>query len=129
MAGANGGTRGDLHLVVTVSSNGLFERRGDDLICEVPITLVEAALGAQIEVPTKSGQAELTIPPGTQSGQLLRLKGMGVPHLREKGCGDQLVRVKVAVPKRLSRRQRELLEQLRETLDDDPRSGLAGYSL
>ena len=93
-----------------VSPNGLFERRGDDLICEVPVTFAEAALGAEVTVPTKDGTATLKVPPGTQSGQVLRLAGMGVPRLREKGAGDQLVRVKVAVPKKLSRQQRELIE-------------------
>jgi len=123
-AGANSGPRGDLHLTVTVAENGLFSRRGDDLMCEVPITFAEAALGAEISVPTKDGTAKLKIPPGTQSGQMLRLAGMGVPKLKGKGCGDQLVRVKIAVPRKASKRERELIEELAELDKEDPRASL-----
>lgn len=127
LAGVGGGPRGDLHLVVKVTPNGFFERRGNDLICEVPVTFAEAALGAEITVPTKDGTATLKVPPGTQSGQVLRLAGMGVPRLRDKGAGDQLVRIKVTVPKRLSRQQRELIEALAGSSHEDPRAKLNQY--
>ncbi len=119
-AGRQGGPRGDLLLRVNVTPDPYFERRGHDIHAEVPVTFVEAALGADITVPTVKGSAKLKVPPGTQSGQLLRLKGLGVPR-RQGGVGDQYVRVKITVPRRLSRRQRELLEELRATVDERPR--------
>ncbi len=125
-AGARGGQRGDLYLKVCVRENGFFKRVGDDLVCEVPITFAEAALGAEIKIPTKDGQATLKIPPGTQSGQVLRLRGMGVPKARG-GCGDQLVRVKVTVPKSPSRRARELIESLARECPENPRKDIENY--
>jgi len=123
-AGRGGGPSGDLVLRVVVAPHQFFERDGDDLHCEVPVTFVEAALGAEIKVPTMTGSATLKVPPGTRSGQSLRLKGMGMPKLRGAGSGDQYVKAMVTVPKRLSKRQRELLEEMQETWQEDARADL-----
>jgi molecular chaperone DnaJ len=123
-SGVAGGAHGDLYLVVKVKPHPFFERQGDDLYIEVPITIAEAVLGAEIEVPTKDGPVKMRIPPGTNCGQLFRLKGMGVPHLKGGGCGDQYVRVKIVVPKNLTPKQRALFEELAKTLDENPRSAL-----
>lgn len=129
MAGTRGGERGDLMLRVRVGKHAFFDRSGDDITCEVPVTFAEAALGAEITVPTKDGRATLRVPPGTQSGQTLRLRGMGFPKLRGGGTGDQLVTVKVVVPKKLSRKARELVEELGREANDDPRAHLANVRL
>lgn len=122
--GTHGGAPGDLYLVIKVRPHPFFERRGDDLYIEVPITITEAALGAEIEVPTKDGPVKMRIPPGTSSGQVFRLRGMGIPHLKGGGTGDQYVRVKVVVPKKLTQRQRELFEQLARVSNENPRTNL-----
>lgn len=124
-----GGRRGDLILVTQVLEDGFLKRRGDDLICEVPITFAEAALGAEIRVPTKDGRVKLTIPPGTQSDQVFRLAGLGVPHLKGKGSGDQLVKVVVTVPKRVSRRARDLIEEWSREEPENPRAQIEHYRL
>ncbi len=111
-AGLFGGSPGDLYIVVEIAPHDVFTRQGDDLYCEVPITFPQAALGATIKVPTLFGEEELKIPPGTQSGETFVLRGKGIPHLKGRGQGDQYVTVKVTTPKRLSRRVRQLLEEL-----------------
>lgn len=123
--GRHGAPAGDLFLTVKVGANPFFERKGNDLHCEVPITFPEAALGAEISVPAITGQAKLRIPAGTRSGQTFRLKGMGVPHSGNRRAGDQYVKVNVVVPERLTREQRNLLEQLSSEWTEDPRRGLA----
>lgn len=105
------GTAGDLYLEVRVKSHQFFTRDDSDLICEVPVSFVKAALGTDIEVPTLEGKARVKIPTGTQSHQIFRLKGKGVVRLGGYGRGDQLVRIIVEVPKNLSDEQRELLNQ------------------
>lgn len=110
-AGTRGGPTGDLYVYIFVKPNNLFTREGDDVICEVPISIVQATLGDEIEVPTLDGKVKLRIPEGTQSGVTLRLKEKGIPHLRGHGRGDQHVRVKVVTPKKLTERQRELLRE------------------
>ncbi len=109
-AGAYGGHPGDLYLVIHVKEHEIFERQGDDLLCEIPIKFTLAALGGTIEVPTLSGKASLKIPSGTQSGTTFRLKGRGLPGLRSGQVGDQLVRVHVEVPTHLTPEQRKKLE-------------------
>jgi molecular chaperone DnaJ len=111
-SGHRGGPSGDLYVVIHVQPHEFFKREGDDLFCKIPITFSQAALGAEIEVPTLKSKAKLKIPPGTQSGTIFRLKGEGIPHLGEKGRGDQLVEVNVVTPKKLSRKQRDLFEEL-----------------
>ncbi len=108
----SGGPRGDLFCYVYVEEDRFFHRAGDDVVCEVPVTFSQVALGATIEVPTLRGKAQVKIPPGTQSGQIFRLRGQGFSHIRGYGQGDQIVQVVVETPKKLTRRQRELLEEL-----------------
>jgi len=108
-AGNRGGQPGDLYVYIFVKSHKLFTREGDDVICEVPITIVQAALGDEIEVPTLDGKVQLRIPEGTQTATVFRLKDKGIPHLRGSGRGDQHVKVKVITPKKLTDRQKELL--------------------
>jgi len=108
-AGTRGGMPGDLYVYIFVKAHKLFTREGDDVICEVPISIVQATIGDEIEVPTLEGKVSLRIPEGTQSGTAFRLKDKGIQHLRGQGRGDQHVRVKVVTPKKLSERQRELL--------------------
>ena len=113
-AGAPGAPPGDLYVFIRVAEDDLFERDGANIQCEVPITFAEAALGASVRVPTLTGRADLRVPPGTQSGRVLRLRGLGLPSLHNGRKGDLLVRVYVEVPARLSREQRELVERLAE---------------
>lgn len=122
--GRNGGPQGDLYVVVRVAPHAVFARKGKDLTITVPVTFPEAALGADIAVPTLSDSpVTLRIPPGTRSGRTFRVKGKGVPAA--KGAGDQLVTVEVAVPSKLSAAQREAVEALRAASDDEsPRAHL-----
>jgi len=110
-AGGNGGPAGDLYVVLTVREHPLFVRQGHNILCEVPISFTQAALGAEIEVPTIRGKKQVKIAAGTQSGTTMRLRGEGAPDLNGYGRGDQLVRLAVEVPKKLTARQRELLEE------------------
>jgi molecular chaperone DnaJ len=113
----NGSSRGDLHVYVRVRPHPFLERHGQDLLCRVPISFAQATLGARIQVPSLSGPVELTIPPGTQHGQMLRLAGKGLPSLRTKSRGDEVVQVWIEVPRRLSPRQEELLREYAKTED------------
>ncbi|MDH3732840.1 MAG: molecular chaperone DnaJ [Gemmatimonadota bacterium] len=119
-AGPQGGPPGDLIVAVAIEPHERFERRGDDLILDAPVTFSQAATGADIEVPTIMGEARLSIPAGIQSGQVLRLRGQGMPRLRDAGRGDQLVRVHVWTPTELSREQREAFESLASIEDAPP---------
>lgn len=119
--GVSGGPAGDLILKVEVQPHPVFEREGDDIHVELPVTFIEASLGTKVKVPTIDGEVTMTIPPGTQSGKRLRLKGRGVNHLNEPGRGDQYVKINVQVPEKLTARQRELLEEFDETWSVDPR--------
>ena len=110
-SGLNGGPSGDLYVVLHVREHALFTRDGNNVICDAPIGFTQAALGAEIDVPTPHGKMKLKIPAGTQSGNIFRIKGKGVPDVRGYGHGDALVRVMVETPKKLSPRQRELLEE------------------
>jgi molecular chaperone DnaJ len=106
-----GGQPGDLYVVVQVRPHAIFAREGTEVLCEMPISIAQAALGASIEVPTLDGPAKLKIPAGTQSGKVFRLKGRGIPVLQGSGRGDQHVRVLVETPTHLTREQKELLER------------------
>ncbi len=110
-AGSMGGPGGDLYVVIHVADHDVFERQEENLYCEIPIKFTLATLGGIIEVPTLTGRASLKIPAGTQSGTTFRLKGKGIPSLRGGYFGDQMVRVKVEVPKTLTAQQREKLEE------------------
>lgn len=116
--GENGGPRGDLHIYIEVQQDELFVREGADILCEVPVSFPKAVLGATIRVPTLSGEADLKVPAGTQSGAILRLRGLGMPDLRGYRNGDQLVRIIVEVPTRLTRRQRELMQEFENESDE-----------
>ncbi len=109
-AGSNGGPPGDLYVVITVGDHPEFARDGDHILYEAPISFVKAALGATIEVPTIKGKTPLKIPPGTQDGKILRLKGLGFPNLRGHGIGDQVIKIRITIPTKLNAEQRESLE-------------------
>jgi molecular chaperone DnaJ len=113
-AGANGGPNGDLVVVTRVAPSDTYERRGDDLLVQVPVTFPTAALGGKVDVPTPEGVVSLKIPAGSEDGKLLRIKGRGAPRLQGSGKGDVLARVKIQVPKRINKKERELLEELRK---------------
>ncbi|MBZ5516725.1 MAG: molecular chaperone DnaJ [Acidobacteriia bacterium] len=122
--GLRGGGPGDLYIVTEVESHPLFERKGDNIYIKVPVTITEAALGAKVEVPTIDGPATIKIPPGTQSGQRLRLRGKGAPSLRASVRGDQFVEVQVVVPKVADERTKEILRELARLNPEDPRKDL-----
>lgn len=114
-AGQGGGPRGDLYVEIEVREHKLFARDGNDIMCRVPVTFAQAALGADIEIPTLAGRETLTIKPGTQPGDVTRLRGRGMPDPRQKGrIGDLLVEIQVEVPRKLSADQEALLRQLAE---------------
>jgi len=113
-AGVNGGPPGDLYVVIHLRSHGVFQREGDDLHCEMPISFTQAALGGEIEIPTLDGSAKIKVPPETQSGQVFRLRGKGIKGVRATYPGDLLCEVVVETPVRLTERQKELLRELED---------------
>ncbi len=113
-AGYGGAEAGDLYVVTRVAESPTYTRKGNDLVVDVPVPFADAALGSTVEVPTPEGPVSLKVKPGTQDGKLLRIRGRGAPKLTGGGKGDVLARVKVEVPKRLNKKQRELLEELRK---------------
>ncbi|OGD57653.1 hypothetical protein A3I57_01585 [Candidatus Beckwithbacteria bacterium RIFCSPLOWO2_02_FULL_47_23] len=116
-AGADDGTRirfNEFYVTVEVKPDTRFKRDGADIFIDEPITFSQAALGAVVPVPTLDGELKLKVQPGTQSGTLIRLRGQGMPHLQSRGRGDQYVRLIINIPSRLSRRQRQLLEEFEE---------------
>ena len=113
-AGTRGGGNGDLYVYIFVKVHKLFQREGTDVLCEVPVSFVQAALGDNVEVPTLDGKIEMKIPAGIQSGAVLRIKGKGIPFLRSTGRGDQHVKVKVLTPQKLSAKQKDLLKEFGE---------------
>ncbi len=114
-AGYNGGPAGDLHVFVNVRTHSLFERRGDDVWCDLPITLTQAVLGAEVIVPTLDGKVKYSIHEGTQPNDVFKLKGRGIPRLGGRGRGDQYVRIVVEIPKSLNTRQKELIREFERT--------------
>jgi curved DNA-binding protein len=124
-AGVNGGPAGDLYVVTKLKPHEYFRREGADVILDLPLTLTEAALGTEVNVPAPDGsRVRLKVPAGTQSGRIFRIAGKGAPKLKGSGSGDLRVKVKVAVPAELNDRQRELLEQLAEASTEDIRGHL-----
>ena len=113
-SGVNGGPPGDLYVVIHLTEHGVFQREGDDLHCEMPISFSQAALGGEIEIPTLDGSAKIKIPPETQSGQVFRLRGKGIKGVRSTYPGDLMCQVVVETPVRLTDRQKDLLRELEE---------------
>lgn len=126
-AGVNGGPAGDLYVVFHIRSHEFFERDGEDVYCEMPITFAQAALGDEIEVPTLHGKIKLKVPSGTQTGTKFRLRGKGIPNVRGRGQGDQHIIVKVITPTKLTEKQKQLLQEFAEisgsALKDDQEEG------
>ena len=120
-AGSKGGPPGDLFIVTNVAPNEIFTRKGDNIYCTIPITVPEAALGARIEVPTVSGKAQLRIPPGTQTGQVFRLRERGAPSLRGNTRGDQYVEVRIILPKIIDEDSKNLLREFARRNPENPR--------
>jgi len=114
--GSNGGPKGDLYIAINVRPHKYFRRREDDILLDLDVNIAQATLGADVQVPTVDGDATLSIPSGIQPGKVLRMREKGVPHLRNKGRGDQLVLINVEIPKKLDDNQRELFEQLAQNL-------------
>lgn len=114
--GANGGPPGDLYVLLRVQEHPIFDREKDDLYCNVPVNVAQAALGTDVDILTFDGVQNVKIPEGTQKGAKVKLKGLGIPHLQGHGRGDLFVNIDVRIPTKLSREQRKLFEQLRETL-------------
>jgi molecular chaperone DnaJ len=129
-AGAFGGPPGDLYVMLHVKPHAIFHREGPHIICELPVSMVQAALGAQVDVPTLGGVVKMSIPAGTQSGRLFRLKGKGVPDLRAGTRGDQVVRVIVETPTHLTRKQKDLLKRFEAASDEtgERESLVAGFA-
>jgi molecular chaperone DnaJ len=123
-AGYGGAPAGDLYVVTRVEPSKLYERRGDDLVLDVPVTFDEAALGAEVEIPTPDGRVSLKVPAGSNDGKLLRVKGRGAPKLKGDGRGDLLARLRVQVPAKLTKAEREALEELRKAHKGNPRDRL-----
>lgn len=126
-AGVRGGPSGDLYVVLHVKEHDIFQRDGDDIVCEVPIRFVDAALGGEIEVPTLTGKSQIRIPPGTQNGTLFRLKGKGVKNLQGYGYGDLHVRVTVEVPTHLNAAQKAKLQEFAELCDSNVNPLIKGF--
>lgn len=113
--GINGGPAGDLYVVFHIQPHEFFERDGDDVYCEIPVTFAQAALGDELEVPTLHGKVKLKVPAGTQTGTKFRLRGKGIPNVRGRGTGDQHIIVKVITPTKLTEKQKQLLQEFAET--------------
>jgi DnaJ-class molecular chaperone len=122
-AGPIGGPRGDLIVITRVGEHPFFTRKGDNVHCELPLTLGEAVLGARIQVPTLDGDAALVLPPGTQSGQVFRLRGKGMRRLYGDGNGDLYVRVRVNIPRGLDARTQAMFRELERLVPEMPRAG------
>jgi len=118
-AGVRGGPQGDLHVVIHLKAHEMFQRDGDDLVCDVPVSFVQAAIGAEIEVPTLSGKAHIKIPAGTQPNTIFRLKGKGVKNVHDHSVGDLHIRVIVEVPSHLNSAQRAKLQEFGELCGSD----------
>ncbi|MDR1060196.1 MAG: molecular chaperone DnaJ [Clostridiales bacterium] len=125
--GPRGGAPGDLYVGVRVRKHPLFAREGVDVVCEMPITFAQAALGSEVEVPTLDGKVKYTIPEGTQTGTVFRLKSKGIPYLRGGGRGDQFVRTTIEVPRRLNERQKKLLRDFADLSGDDVHEQRKGF--
>ncbi len=120
-AGARGGSSGNLYVILSIKKHKFFTRDDDDILYELPVNFAQAALGAEIEVPTLDGNVKLKLPAGSQTGRAFRLKGKGVPHLHRGGRGDQLVTLRVVTPDSLTKKQRQLFQELASSLSPTKR--------
>jgi molecular chaperone DnaJ len=125
--GAKGGPAGDLYITIKVRPHALFKRQGNDVVCEMPITFVQAVLGAELEVPTLDGKVKYSIPEGTQTGSIFRLKNKGIPYLRGNGRGDQYVKVDIEVPKKLNEKQKAALRGFADISGDEVHEQRKGF--
>jgi molecular chaperone DnaJ len=118
-SGVRGGENGDLYVNIQVKPHPIFERDGDNVLCDVPISIAQAAIGAELEVPSLDGKVKVKIPPGTQSHQTLRLKTKGIPRLGGYGRGDQLLRILVETPTKLTQKQKDLILELEKSFGNE----------
>lgn len=125
--GAKGGPAGDLFVTINVKPHAIYKRQGNDVVCEMPITFVQAALGAELEVPTLDGKVKYSMPEGTQTGSIFRLKGKGIPYLRGNGRGDQYVKVEIDVPKKLNEKQKAALKEFADISGDEVHEQRKGF--
>ena len=114
-----GGPNGDLYVAISVKEHPLFQREDNNVVCEIPISFIQASLGCELEVPTLDGKVAMKIPDGTQSGKVYRLRGKGIPSLQGYGRGDQLVIIRVETPTNLNKKQKELLEEFAKISGED----------
>lgn len=117
--GDNGGPAGDLHCYITVKQHDIFTRHGNDIVCQVPISFTQAALGAEIEVPTLKQNETVDVPAGTQHGEVFKIKGKGLPDVRSHRSGDEIVQIVIEIPKKLTERQKILLREFASTEDNE----------
>jgi molecular chaperone DnaJ len=115
--GDNGAPPGDLHCYITVRQHPVFSRHNNDIVCQIPVSFSQAALGGQIDVPTLSGAEKMDVPAGTQHGEVFKLKGKGLPDIRTSRKGDQIVQILIEIPRKLTERQKELLREFSESED------------
>ena len=125
-AGRAGGGPGDLYVSLRVEPHPVFERRGQDLVCALEVSMTQAALGSEMKIPTLEGEEIIRLEPGTASGTVLRLRGKGVPHLGRRGRGDLFVTVQIETPRPRSKEERALLERLAELRGEAPTKGQGG---
>ena len=125
--GSKGGSGGDLFVTINVKPHALFKRQGNDVVCEMPITFVQAALGAELEVPTLDGKVKYSMSEGTQTGSIFRLKGKGIPYLRGNGRGDQYIKVEIDVPKKLNDKQKAILREFADISGNDVHEQQKGF--
>ena len=119
-----GGPSGDLYLVVNISNHKFFTRKGDDLYCEVPVTIKEALYGGKIDIPTFDGKVMVKLPAGTQTGKTLRLKGKGMQKLKGGGYGDLYAKIKIVLPEKLTSEQKKYLEEFAKSYNENPRANI-----
>lgn len=122
-AGARGGNPGNLYISLSVKEHDIFRRDNDDILYELPVNFAEAALGTEVNVPTLDGDEKLKIPSGSQTGKVFRLKNKGIPHLQGRGQGDELVRLRIVTPESLTKKQRQLFEELAAEFGTNKKSG------
>lgn len=122
-SGKRGGPAGNAYILIHIKEHPLFKREGDDIFLDLPINVAQAALGYEVDVPTLNGKEKLRVPAGTQAGKVFRLKEKGIPHLQRSGSGDLLVKINVLIPRNLSERQKRLMEELEQTLNESDSDG------